>query len=442
MSNVVEQFEAAGFSAPSALRKAEFVEDCARALGCKTPAHLFYVPGRLEVMGKHTDYAGGRSITCALDRGIVVAVQPRCDSHCLVHACDLRQSVGFDLGAELKAPASGWSNYVMSVARRLARNFGPPLRGADIAFASDLPHAGGMSSSSALAVATYLAFNSVNRFEERPAYREAIRNIEDLAGYLATCENGQSFGKLLGDRGVGTFGGSEDHTAILCSKPGQLSMFSYNPVRLERRLELPPELALVIGVSGVVAEKTAAARERYNRISQLMSAIMEVLRAEGWSKPTLAAAIGDDPGATQCVAGILAASRHPLYKPAALLARFEQFAQEHQRLAPGMMDALERRDFAGVGLAAEKSQMLAEANLGNQVPETVALVRMAKGLRAVAASAFGAGFGGSVWAMVNRDEVEPFVARWQEQYLAAFPERRARAMFFATQPMGGAMFID
>ena len=437
----MDQFESAGFSLRSALRKAELLGDCVRVLRCQTPAYVLYVPGRLEVIGKHTDYAGGRSITCALDRGIVVAIQPRADSHCLIHACDLRESAGFDLHAELQPPASGWSNYVMSVGRRLARNFGTPLVGADIAFASDLPHAGGMSSSSALVVATYLALNWVNRFDERPAYREEIHNIHDLAGYLGACENGQSFGKLVGDRGVGTYGGSEDHTAILCSKPGQLSMYSYNPVRLERRLEMPAELALVIGVSGVVAEKTAAARERYNLIAQQMSAIMEVLRAQGWSKPTLAAAIGDDAGATQCVAQILSKSRHPFFKPAALLARFEQFAQEHQRLAPQVMDGLERRDFSGVSMAAETSQALAESNLGNQVPETIALVRSAKQLHAAAASAFGAGFGGSVWAMINRDDVEAFIAQWHEQYLATFPEHAPRAKFFTTEPMGGAMLL-
>lgn len=441
MARVTTAFEAAGFSPASALRKAELLGECVRALGGRTPAHVLYVPGRVEVMGKHTDYAGGRSITAALDRGIVVAVQPRADSHCLVHACDLRQSAGFDLAADLRPPESGWNNYVLSVARRVARNFGEPLRGADIAFASDLPHAGGMSSSSALVVATYMALNCVNRFDQRPIYREEINRLEDLAGYLGTCENGQSFGKLTGDRGVGTFGGSEDHTAILCSKPGQLSMFSYNPVRMEKRIEMPQQLALVIGMTGVVAEKTAAARDRYNRISLLMSGIMEVLREAGWNKPTLAAAIGDDRNATECVARILSSSRHPQYRPAELLTRFEQFAEEHQRLAPGVVDALERRDWDGLGMAVDASQRLAESGLKNQVPETISLVRLGTSLGAVAASAFGAGFGGSVWAMVKRESADEFVTEWQDQYLSAFPERREKAKFFRAEPMGGAMEV-
>ena len=76
-----------------------------------------------------------------------------------------------------------------------------------------------MSSSSAMVVAFFLALAKINRLSERPEYRENIHNQEDLAGYLATIENGQTFRKLAGDNGVGTFGGSEDHTAILCAKP-------------------------------------------------------------------------------------------------------------------------------------------------------------------------------------------------------------------------------
>ncbi len=441
MSDLVGELQSAGFPEASAVRKAELLGNCIRALGGKRPAYVIFVPGRVEVMGKHTDYAGGRSITCAIDRGIVAAVMPRSDSHCLFHACDIRQSLGFELTPSLAPPPVGWGNYVMSVARRVSRNFGPPILGADVAFASDLPQAGGMSSSSALVVATYLSINAANHFEHRSVYRENIRNVEDLAGYLGTCENGQSFGSLAGDRGVGTFGGSEDHTAILCSQAGHLSVYSYNPVRLERRILFPCELALVIGVSGVVAEKTGVARDRYNRISQLMSAIMEVLRAEGWNKPSLAAAINDDPHATECAGRILAASRHPLYKPTELLRRFEQFVVEHQRLTPAVADALEQRDWEGLGIAVDSSQRMADAGLGNQVPETIALARMARQLGAKAASAFGAGFGGSVWAMVNRYSAERFVSQWRDRYLAAFPHRADIAEFFITCPVSGAVVI-
>ena len=440
MNKIIENLMAAGFDEKPALAKAELLGVCLHALKGVTPACVLFVPGRIEVLGKHTDYAGGRSLTCAIDRGIVVAVAPRADAHCHVHACDLRQSVGFELSPELRPPESGWSNYVMSVARRLARNFPGHLNGADIAFASDLPHAGGMSSSSALIIATYLALDVANNFAARPEYAANIRNIEDLAGYLGTCENGQTFGSLEGDRGVGTFGGSEDHTAILCSKPGQLSMYSYKPVRLERRVDLPADLCFVIGVSGVVAEKTAAARDLYNRLSRLHTAIMDVLKAEGWDKPTLAAAIDDDEEAVRCITEILSHSRHPQFKPAELVTRFEQFAVEHQKLLPGFGSALDHHDYTQLGMVCDRSQFLAETHLQNQVPETVSLVKLARQSGAVAASAFGAGFGGSVWALAKRDMVDEFVTNWQSQYRSAFPSRQSQ--FFRVSPVGGATKIS
>jgi galactokinase len=119
----------------------------------------------------------------------------------------------------------------MTVARRLAMNFPGELIGADIGFASDLPPSAGLSSSSALIVAFFLALANVNWLTDHLAYQQNISNREDAAGYLGTIENGQSFGTLAGDRGVGTFGGSQDHTAILCARAGMLRQYSFCPVR-------------------------------------------------------------------------------------------------------------------------------------------------------------------------------------------------------------------
>ena len=77
---------------------------------------------------------------------------------------------------------------------------------------------------------------------ERPEYCREVTSPESLAGYLGTVENGQSFGSLSGDRGVGTFGGSEDHTAILCCMPHQFSQYSFCPVEFRRRVSLSRRL--------------------------------------------------------------------------------------------------------------------------------------------------------------------------------------------------------
>jgi galactokinase len=143
----------------------------------------------------------------------------------------------------------------MTVARRVARNFAGDLHGAEIAIASNLPSAAGLSSSSALTIAIFLALDAVNDLHHRDEYLANIRSNEDLAGYLAAVENGQTFGTLIGDRGVGTLGGSQDHTAILCGRAGVLRQFGFCPVKHERDVPLPPDHVFVIAVSGVVAEK-------------------------------------------------------------------------------------------------------------------------------------------------------------------------------------------
>ena len=79
--------------------------------------------------------------------------------------------------------------------------------------------------------------------------------------------------------------------------------------------------------------------------------------------------------------------------------------------------------------------------LGNQVPATTALVTLAAELGAVAASAFGAGFGGSVWAMVPRDDAERFTARWKDRYVKSRSGHTARMHFFATSPSAPAFEV-
>jgi galactokinase len=111
--------------------------------------------------------------------------------------------------------------------------------------------------------------------------------------------------------------------------------------------------------------------------------------------------------------------------------RVEQFDRE-AGLVRVAGDALARRDLDRLGRLVDESQGSAERLLGNQIPETIALAREARDLGAVAASAFGAGFGGSVYALVRASEAEDFQRRWAERYLATFPERRGSAAFFVT----------
>ena len=126
------------------------------------PTWGFFVPGRIEVLGKHTDYAGGRSIVAATRQGLCLVARPRSDARLRMADLTRQMEIDFEIEPGMRPVRGHWSNYPQTVARRLQRNFGPALRGADVAFTSNLPRAAGMSSSSALIVAVYLVLAKVN----------------------------------------------------------------------------------------------------------------------------------------------------------------------------------------------------------------------------------------------------------------------------------------
>jgi galactokinase len=392
----------------------------------------FTVPGRIEVLGKHTDYAGGRSLLAAADRGFVTVAVRRSDDRVRVLDASSTESTCFTLEPELEL-GTGWTNYPMTAARRIARNFPSARIGADVAFVSDLPVAAGMSSSSAFVVSTFLALATVNDLFGNERYRSAIASAEDLAGYLSTIENGQDFRSLAGDRGVGTEGGSEDHTAMLCARPGQLVQYAFAPVRFERTIPLPTTHRFVIAASGVRAEKTGSARARYNRAAALMRIAAEHWRsAAADDSATIGALLDRDPTAVVRLRDVLSQVREERCSAAELLERVDHFIVESREIIPAAGAALERNDLAAFGTLTDRSQAASEQLLGNQIPETMHLARSARTLGAVAASAFGAGFGGSVWALVHRAEADQFEHEWRQDYLARFPERAREAELFQT----------
>jgi galactokinase len=272
-------------------------------------AHAFFVPGRIEVLGKHTDYAGGRSLLTALDRGFHVLASPRDDGVIRVGDVGSGESVSFPLAPDLQ-PGPGWHNYAMTVARRVARDFPEARVGADIAFASDLPAAAGMSSSSALIVSVFLALSACNALEHGERYRRHIRTREELAEYLAAVESGRSYGGFPGDLGVGTRGGSQDHTAILCARAGELVQYAFGPARFERAVSLPEECTFVIAASGVRAEKTGAALQRYNLAADRMQRAARLLAADAGEPPLLGRLLQSDPSAVDRLRRLLDESPH------------------------------------------------------------------------------------------------------------------------------------
>jgi galactokinase len=396
-------------------------------------ASAFCVPGRIEVLGKHTDYAGGRSLLACVERGIaIVAARGVADAVTILDADHGRRIGG--VWDALPGPRRGdWSNHVLTVLRRAAADFGPLYGGIDIAFSSTLPPAAGLSSSSALVVALFAALACAYRLGGHARFRAAIHDAEHLAAYLAAVENGRAFRDFDAAAGVGTDGGSQDHTAALCGQRDAIVRYAFLPTRFEGSASLPDGRTFVIACSGVAAEKAGAARERYNRTAALAHEAAALWRRRtGGDAPHLGAIGAAGAAATDRLRAVVREASGGA-DTGDRAARVDQFLAETLELVPAAFAALANGDIADFGEVVDRSQLLAETKLGNQIDETVFLQRTARSLGADAASAFGAGFGGAVWALVGESDAASFARAWRSAYVERWPEHATASAFFVTR---------
>ena len=128
---------------------------------------LFRAPGRVNLIGEHTDYNEGFVLPVAIDRETLVAAAARPDRRVRVHSLNEAEGAEFDLDVPGPVRRGVWLDYVEGVARALERR-GFRLRGADLALLSDVPVGAGLSSSAALEVSTGLALSAVAGHEVDP----------------------------------------------------------------------------------------------------------------------------------------------------------------------------------------------------------------------------------------------------------------------------------
>jgi galactokinase len=391
-------------------------------------------PGRIEVLGKHTDYCGGESVLATAERGFCMIAAPRGDNAVQIIDARNHQSCDFTIHECLKPRLGHWSNYPQTVCRRIARNFPSARRGATIAFASNLPPSSGMSSSTAFVVGTFLLLAGINQLERDATYTRLIRAPDDLAGYLSTVENGMNFGPFRGDDGVGTFGGSEDHTAILCGKSDELVQYAFCPVRYQRSIAVTDQYVFAIASSGVIAKKTSGALEKYNRLSAMASTITEAWRSTTKrAENSLAAILDSTPDAEGQLRKILANPPDKSLPVKDLVERLDHFIIE-RRLIQSLTSTIAPATIEQFSQVVRSSHNAAVKLLKNQTVETAQLAAIAEELGACTASAFGAGFGGSVWALVEKDAAATFLVNWQRRYGSDFPASADRAEFFLMRP--------
>src|SRR5215471_7073921 len=397
------------------------VVDAYEARCGRSPERAWWVPGRIEVLCKHTDYAGGRTLVCPVPRGFAIVAGARTDR--TVTVTDASRGDSVTLVAADDAPTqSGWRHYVEVAVRRLARNFPGCAFGADIVLASDLPPASGMSSSSALVVAVATALVAIGDVRHQRGWHTNVRTPLDAAAYYACIENGRRFGGLEGDAGVGTHGGSEDHAAIVEGRAGMVSAFAFVPPRAIDVAAVPSDWRFVLTRSGVKASKTGDARSKYNRLSAGAGALLALWNVNngGPAAVSLAEALASQSDAADRLRDLARRSSLPEWTQMDLQYRLDHFIAEDARIVPAV-DAFRRADWATLATLADGSQRDAEELLFNQVTQTIALARAARKHGAFAATSFGAGFGGSVWALIAAEDAVTFSRRWHRDAFVARP---------------------
>ena len=499
-----------------------------------TPCRAFWVPGRIEVLGKHTDYAGGKSLLGAVNKGFAVVSTSIADQN------NVRIFTQFSDGRELNetlkitgtpedlerlrqcsTDEGGWAAYPAAAVQRLTSNFGITV-GADIAIECSLPEASGMSSSSAVICYMWMVLDSYNNISSgingkatnaaqfAKSIGSGIEGEANLYTFLGNIENGKDFRPGQGDLtltgmgGVGTFGGSEDHTAIMSCTKGQLKMWEYCPTKHLKTIDIDPNVRFVIAVSGAKAEKTGAAMNEYNDACALAAwsaACFVVSRADSTTAvmtketlvtlfnqttlynpnvPNLAEVVRqvrleNGGGNTtedklnvknKIIASIRSCSEHfktsvpvvmgPLglgcdglesdrITIEVLVTRFEQYFDESEDIVESCCTAFETKDYAALGNMVDNSHKYTVEKLKNTIPETAWLPKWARESgNAIASSAFGAGFGGSCWALVNKNESETFRTNWLAAYENEFPAANGCGLtreFFVFAPGPGAFAL-
>jgi len=145
------------------------IEQRFQAIYGTTPGVVVRAPGRVNLIGEHTDYNDGFVLPAAIDRSIDFAGRKRTDRVVRVHSLDFSGSVEFSLDDIQKDSRHPWSNYIRGVSKYLEED-GHRLTGADIAFGGNVPREAGLSSSAAVEVGTAAFWKTLLHLEVDPVY--------------------------------------------------------------------------------------------------------------------------------------------------------------------------------------------------------------------------------------------------------------------------------
>ncbi len=405
-------------------------------------------PGRVNLIGEHTDYNGLPVFPIAIDRDVRVDFRVVDDPVVRLGSPVARFApFTFQLKRPIEAAAQGdWSNYVRAAARGLLEHGIPLERGIDGTLAGNVPIASGLSSSSALVVASALALLKANGVEvesdaglaaalpagtaldRAPGRRTSLSRLE-LAALMARAE-----------RFVGLEGGGMDQAACLHGQDGHALRIDFDPLHVTP-VPVPDGWRWVVASSLVRAEKSAGARETYNeRARQCREALEEVLDVVGVERAASRASNYRDLIAAGDPDGLLSHARRVLYP--VLFRRFRHVVTEGRRVGQAEQ-AMRDGDLHRFGDLMVRSHESLRDDYEVSTGELDEIVSVALDAGAVGARLTGAGFGGCAVALCDDATVVPvmeaFAARFYQSRLGRPP---TRDVMFAAKPSGGAEVQD
>jgi galactokinase len=346
-----------------------------RRLFGRDPDAIASAPGRVNLIGEHTDYNGGAVLPAAIPQRTTVAVARRRDRRIVVRTTLDDAAASFALGAE--ASRHDWVDYEQGCTRVLGAE-GVELSGADVAIASTVPAGSGLSSSAALEVALLRALRALVGFP-----------LDDMALARLAHRAEREF--------VGVPVGIMDQMAVsLADETAALWLDTHTLDRARVPLPRRAEIAVVdSGIRHALASGTYAARRA------------ECARA--------AAALGVD---RLCALGPDALPRLAAL-PEPLDRRARHVVTEHARVAEAV-SALHADDVERLGRLFVASHASQRDDYAVSVPEVDALVELACAEPAVhGARLTGGGFGGAIVLLVARGGAADVTARVAARYRAA-----------------------
>jgi galactokinase len=338
----------------------------------RQPERVAEAPGRVNLIGEHTDYNDGFVLPAAIDRTVAVELARRDDDVIRAYSLDYDQCDEFQAGRVRRfAGSRGWRDYLRGVVWALADSQ-YAVAGADLAIAGDVPKGAGLSSSAAIEVALAGGLTAI-------AEIEIDRRLLPLL-----CQRAENFF-------AGVQSGIMDQYASALGRAGHALLIDCRSLDAEP-VPLPSGIAIVV-VDSKVARRLA--ETPYNRRREECA---EAARELG--VPSLRDAT---PEMLSCLSGdLLKRARHVVTENARVLAAVE---------------ALRTGDLARLGTLMAESHASMRDDFEASAPEIDLLVELAQQADGViGARVTGAGWGGCTVNLVHQDAVDTFAAQITDAY--------------------------